>query len=360
MRKMMSSGIRFGIVGILLVLAAPLPTDAQSPESQFPTVTSTEVIPYDNVRIISNDAHYYQEVLSYSTVVDTVVDDTLLVSYGLLWASAGWSPNNEYLAYMNLDKPCTSPEDEDNLFLFHPQDGTLSRDCIPYDFYQVGSVQWSPSDSNLLAIVGPDQLYDVTSQTLKPFTFPSIPDVATSVGYGKLLWDSNTGQPVAEVRLNQKFDFDAHPAGLITHSVFEACAAQCVPLVDTLKVADVDVSGWQLYGHWLLWGCGWSTTGLPTLIRSVSDIENTAVYLTDLTTDQTQELFRFSSLGSTDLRTVDLGWSPDAATIALALYSTAPFDDGDLLPTPVPGLNHPRLYGTQLLHLTWPAAESTP
>lgn len=348
---------KWGILCTLFLLVSRSVLDAQSSEMGFPTIISNEIFAYDDVVIFSNDVRYYQETHSHNRVVDTLLDRVVFFDYEPYWTYAGWSPDNSKLAFFKWGAPCASPSDEANLFVFHMQDESTTQYCLPFDESNISIIQWSPFQDDRLAFVGPNQIFTLSDEVLTPFEFAleiDAEELENFVGYSRLLWDPLTQLPAAKIYVDKEHDFDAHSAGLTTQSTFIACTQQCVPILDTLSVANVDVNAWQLYDHWLLWEGFWPDTGLPTLVRRNSDIADTSVFLTNIKTGTTEELFRFSSLGLNELRATGLSWSPDATTVALDLGSSAPLDISGPLPTSVPGVNHSLFHGTLLLHLNWP------
>jgi hypothetical protein len=348
-------------LSVMLLLGIQVPVYAQLPPTNFPTVASTEIFPRDDVYVFSNDAQFYYQPVPLNMIIDAN-------SRVVLFASAkdfpgeriGWSVDNSYLAFMDSNNSCVSFTDEGNLILFNTQNREISRLCIPY--HSSGLIlQWSPFAGNILAFIGPNQLFNVETLEFTPFTFQKPTDanqLRNYVGYNQYLWDPVTQMPGAAVFLNDSIDYGATSVNSseiagdwIEQSVLEACSNECIQFVDTLSVANNLAYRWYLNGQWLLWESSESTTGNPVLIHSYSERADTAIYLTNIASGETQELFRFSSLGLTDIVPTFMGWSPDGRTIAMDLEEVNPSED--FLPTPDPTCDPCYRHGSLLIHLDW-------
>jgi len=171
-------------------------------------------------------------------------------------------------------------------------------------------------------------LFDFSSSSISSYT-PTLTidaaNVSRFVGYGALLWDTTNGNPAAVINLNRAVE---PGSDLINTSVFEICATrldQCVPLVDTLTYTPADVFYWQLNGRWLLWAGHLAAAGSATLVsEDPASYSDTVFYVTNIFNGETQEVFRFSSLGDASLYgRWNVSWSPDRNVIALSVGEIA-------------------------------------
>ncbi|MBC7814861.1 MAG: hypothetical protein H7175_27130 [Burkholderiales bacterium] len=337
---------------IQITLLMLISVSLQPRQPHFPLVESTELLPYDLVTTLSNDAHYIQD-FSGGVVINTETNQPLRITFDHVSSTAGWSFDNTQLAFMNGSRTCTSPNDIGNLILFQTSTESITLFCHPLSNPYLA---WSPFNETILSIGG-QSLLDVTTGAFTNFTSTSVLDpntVRTFVGFGRYLWDPTTQLPAAELVLSRQVNIDDE---LITSSIIEACTLpdrdQCVPFVDTLSSANVDVFDYLSHENWLLWGGHTTASGLPYALGpyAYEDRADTIIYLTDMLTNATQELYRFSSANMDTVGVGSLNWSPDAEVVALTLRNKV--RDAELADLSVIGDDPIYSAGTLLLHLNW-------
>ena len=281
-------------------------------------------------------------------------------------AGSYWSIDNSLLVTMDKDNGCSSNPRQYNLVLFSTQNHAISRHCSPESPY---FSSWSPFTPSQIYTGPLLDLNTFQSTSFSYITSLDLSDLNHYQGYGDTFWDVSTHLPVGTIFLKQEENYQLQ----FTQSEFHICTLdgkQCLPFVNTLDIAPVDVFAYKLYKNWILWAGHASADGQAMNIRYRSfEIEDTILYMTDFYTGSTQELFRFSSLGLTSQYITDMAWSPDGKTIGLALWPDE--IDPALLPTlPPPGthliipsstppgtpaptpMNLPDLL---LLHIVWPS-----
>lgn len=96
--------------------------------------------------------------------------------------------------------------------------------------------------------------------------------------------------------------------------------SQCQTLINNITVIHSAVFGWDfsLTSNWMLWG-GYE---IPTSVDIEYSVQpqyrgNSILYLSDLSTGETIEIIRTSSLDLENISITNLSWSPDGATIVL-------------------------------------------
>jgi hypothetical protein len=296
-----------------------------------------------------------------------------------------WSIDNSLLVTKDKDNNCSSDPKQYELVLFSTQSREISRHCSPESAY---FYSWSPFN--------PSEFYggsvlDLNTFQAESFSYPTtldLSDLDHYQGYGNTFWDVSTQLPVGTIFLkiqnNNQLQF--------TQSEFHICTLdgeQCLPILDTLTVAPVDVFAYKLYKHWILWAGHASSEGQAISIQGRPwKINDTILYMTDFYTGSTHELFRFSSLGLTSQYISDMAWSPDGQTVGLALSNneidpallpTLPPPSTHLItpsatplgtPAPTPVLSTLPPFGTPistpvhlpglvLVHIVWPSIESS-
>ncbi len=345
-------------VASLTILLTILPNHlglAQETTTGFPHISGHRMIGIDLDNFsISNDAEYIYSCSKYRD--DCGIWDTLKqqpISSRLFEGDYGayWSFDNSELITSVVDNNCQFPPNTFSTVLFDMPDHTTSNKCLPIN---VSLSDWSPVSGNILSI-GNKYLLDTKSLELTEFSHPtdvSIGDIGHYLGYGNMLWDVDSGLPVAEVSVKQNLQL-----GQIIGSSIQICTLSlehCPSILNTLSISNVDVFDVKLDQHWMLWAGDLSRSGQAVSNQfNVSNRSDTLLYLTNLSMGETQELFEFSSLSRPDLYVKQMAWSPDAATIALALGALNP-------PTPPPpGLESTANNydaGILVLNLTWPTS----
>lgn len=250
---------------------------------------------------------------------------------------AGWSIDNQRL--LMLDSLRCELIGTPNARIFHTLTEQDSPLCLPD---RALLSDWSPVEPPVMYLYD-RMLLNTDTGVITPFEPPTTlnndilnNDLSHYSGYGKYLWDIDRKIPAMVLdRLSANL-----PDGEITTSLFQVCTfrrEQCMPIFNTLDVSRVDVFDGTLNGHWLLWGGYLSGTGKAQRTGSNRDLDSDMIlYITNLTTGQTQEIFRFSSLRQPLLEVVNLlSWSPDRLTVALRVEQIAPltvYDGAPLIP----------------------------
>jgi hypothetical protein len=341
------------IIGIIAVCLAAAVTQAQDSARDFPVVTEHEIINAEerDYFSISNNAEYIYGCylrLGSCGLLNKVTDEgtSLTPGDGLL---TYWSKDNRFLITTNLTPPCESSLDDPNIVVFDTQTETVSNLCLNDGFV---SLKWSPIIPTS-ALVNSQYLLDFTTMQTSPFSPPvssiSQQDLERYVGYDRYLWDPDTNTLAGVLYFGQDTN-----GSFFDHSAFEICTyhlEQCITVLNTLDYSGVDVFRWGLNGNWLLWAGHLAASGQAEPSRNPTRRSDTIVYITDIVTGATQELFRFSSLARNDVYVRDMAWSPDGHTVALSLGAFNP-------PTPMPpGPEYtPSDFraGVLLLTLDWP------
>ncbi|HEX2906175.1 MAG TPA: hypothetical protein VHO69_04900 [Phototrophicaceae bacterium] len=322
----------FPIALILVLIHSPARTWAQTPHQltaaiKFPSIRSYEIVnTYGDFIAVSNEGKYI--FLCWDSTATCYMWNKETQELTLLAETRGiftkWSVDNSQLITTDETIACPSDPSQYSLIRFTTQNQTVSRICVPAKYVVL---DWSPIQSQML-YVSSRQILDTDTLQFVKFSPPDTlnpDDLKNYVGYGNNLWDVRTGFPAARMfhkRLDENID------GIIDHSELFACAfgsKSCVSIVNSLNYANADVFDWELYQNWLLWGGHLAKTGEAkfTTFRP-EDRADTVLYLTDIATGTTQEIFRFSSLQLTDTYVNTLAWSPDGETIALSLKKETP------------------------------------
>ncbi|HEX3053214.1 MAG TPA: hypothetical protein VHP83_21325 [Aggregatilineaceae bacterium] len=318
-----------------------------------------------DVHSFSSDLHYYFRPTNSKRIIDAQTNAILFSSESIPQEKAGWSIGGTYLAFMDGTQACLSANDEGNLILFDAVTETISRLCIPFGISDISALQWSPFEDGELAILGPNVLLNVISQETTSFKVPSeldAADVKRYVGYDRTLWDPATGCVAAWLKDDFSISYESAPEGTYLYYSLEACSGGgvCVPLVDTLNVANSRAFDRQLYGHWLLWGGYENASNQPLFFYSqTAPITAAVIYLTDLQTGITQELFRYFNPDLPHWLPHTVVWSPNGRAIALDLENLNPYADDPLIFNPDPTITYPIRNGTVIAQLDWPATAST-
>jgi hypothetical protein len=309
----------------MLCLIAVIPVQAQNTPA-FPTVAATGFASFSgDYFAISNNATYIYLCAGADLTCNIYERSTGNVVMELESnAYATWSADGSRLVAAEGILPCESAEDTPNLRLFDPSTGTASTACVPFTFPWL---DWSPINTNVFTI-DEQTLFNFADNSISSYRSTVTVDataITRYVGYGGLFWDSTNGAPVGVINLRR----DVDPTNdQIVSSVFELCAMrllQCAPLLDTLAHTTADVYSWTLNGRWLLWAGHLSSSGTAMLTgEDPASYNDTVIFLTNIFNGETQEIFRFSSLGESNLYTTwNMSWSPDRNMIALSLGETA-------------------------------------
>jgi hypothetical protein len=330
-------------------------TQAQTSVS-FPEVTNYQILGIDQDErfSISNNAEYIygcEDIFHRCNIWDRKSQDVVSAPFLSRKKGAYWSNDNSRLITSVEDNSCQSSPDIFSAAIFDTATRSISKVCLLDSLY---IADWSPLSASILSLG--ERLLDINSlqsTEFTPITHLSIADLPQYLGYGDVLWNPDTRLPVANWFIKIE-SLGAH----ITRSDIQFCTLggeQCLTILNTLTISDVDVFDVKLHQHWMLWGGNLDKSG-DALISplGIAKDADTILYLTYLPTGETRELFRFSSLAQPDLYVKGMAWSPDARTIALSLGTSNPPTLAPLDGTPRPPVRY--VAGTLLLDVNWPSS----
>jgi hypothetical protein len=211
--------------------------------------------------------------------------------------------------------------------------------CIPFD-NELYTLAWSPFSDNIL-FANDTWLIDLENQAStqdygdeERYGFGYQPD--QFVGYGRYLWNKDLQTPSGVIELHTTISRPAstdafapvEPA-TIESAQLEYCAlsgavrAPCQQLLDiTTHFPRAFVYDWQIAtNNMMVWLAAESNSDEPIGALGINrdQYADTVLYMTDLTTLETREIFRLSELGMENVFSNALDWSPDGTTIALNL-----------------------------------------
>ncbi len=200
--------------------------------------------------------------------------------------------------------------------------------CIPLDSQSL-SLSWSPLSDNIL-FANEKRLIDLKNQTLTAdyAKADSGFQIDQLVGYGRYLWsvEKQTPSAVIDLRTTVFTPTPAEPFGpadrpTIESAEFEYCdltggvRGPCQPILDiTTNYPGVFVHDWQIAtNNMLVWLAAESnSTEIPAISGVLPDqYVDTVLYMTDLSTLETREIFRLSELGIENVYSSALDWSPE-------------------------------------------------
>jgi hypothetical protein len=359
MRKIyMSLMITVLTIIILFLLIQTYPMFAQGVQSGFPTVGNVRILGIDLPTAsfsISNQAHYLFRC-SYPSGA-CFVQDTATRQLTMLAAQNSdfgrWSIDNSHLTISAPDATCQTSSGY-KMVTFVTSLGVIVENCAPIPFIVFAN---SPMNPQLISVAGQTlfNTNDLSMQSLNPVNTISEQEIRDTVGYGNTLWNSTTQTPLATLNHRVIDNND-----VIISSNINACAqtnASCtVQLVDTLAVAPVYVFDEIANGRWILWAGHTSPDGQPRTSSNNPNLRaDTILYISDIVTGSTQEIYRLSSLNRPELYAMNVAWSPDARTVAISLRNSQPptWDPNALL--------DPNRYeaGILIVDLNWPNVTPT-
>jgi hypothetical protein len=315
----------------LICLVSPVKLSAQG--DHFPVIATYYI--WEDVNappnfLISNTEMYIYMPHSEEAFIRPMENTQAVVLYTSgLQSAAGWSASGRYFS-LGMQNPitCKFPEAESYLIIYDVETNTQTAFCIPLETHLL-NLAWSPFNENLI-FANEEWLIDLTTQTMERTYNGIYPgnQVSDYVGYDHYLWDIETHKPGAVVDLKTSVSTDPNTPVVIESAIFEFCQLsggarrECNTVVDvTGNYPGEHVFDWQIANNMLLWGAheSGSTEKVSMLGIAPGDRTDTVLYITDLNTGETRELFRLSQLGIENVFTDDLDWSPDANTIALNL-----------------------------------------
>jgi hypothetical protein len=252
--------------------------------------------------------------------------------------TAGWSASNRYFAVASTGETrCTFGAAETCLTIIDMQTREKNSLCIPLGLTQL-SLAWSPFTDTVL-FANETWLLDLEQPTMTPdpseYGVPSDDQIGSGTGYGRYLWNPDTQTPsgIIDLRTTVYTPTSTEPFGLVEPSTiegawFDHCLLawgsrwMCAPIIDvTNDYPGVFVYDWQVANSMLAWLAVESNSDGPVEALGVhrDQYHDTVLYMTDLNTRETREIFRLSELGMENVFSNDLDWSPDANTIGLNL-----------------------------------------
>ncbi len=334
-----------------LLALSLLPSQAvssQTPTIKFPTVMTAEIVDFDPAADfrISNDAKYvYRRIPSLGSAV-WERGDPLRNYFGVggpgPTVTAGWSKNDTWFVEAEPGDGCTYPQLETTFVVFEVGTKKSTKFCIPVDFDGL-VVAWS-SVADPVLLMNEKWLLDIQTRRITRANFPSMVSLDNTdkfVGYGPYLWNPSTQSPEASVRMNSIQDVKTQQ----TTQAFSLCPlhvlgdnSACSPFLDLRAYGQIRVSGWKLSraANMLLWGGqelpqasgatphatqpATPSAAPSTATAVISGKPDTVLFLTELKTGATREIFRLSDLNDDRLFVLDpFDWSSDGKTIALRL-----------------------------------------
>ena len=352
-------------VYVLLVCLVPilgLPGNIQAQHSPFPIVGSYEtheiLVPFGFK--ISNGAEYLIQTHRDNLYIKSPqsIKDIFFYSSGLN-VTAGWSSGNDRIAVGSTQEAlCPFGAAQTYLTIIDAITWERTTMCLPLDAAKL-SLTWSPFAETVL-FANEEWLIDLEAETMARSTDAGYPNVAVapsaSVGHDRYLWDPETQMPSGVIDFQTTTlqpiateAFAAPEPATIEDAWFEYCAftggyrSACHSILDVKDAFPrTYVTDWQISANNIL---AWlavesnSDDPLPALGIHREQYHDTVLYMTDLMTLETREIFRLSELGMENTFSSALDWSPDGNTIGLNLSD---------------GIN-PRGGGQQLLvlHLDW-------
>jgi hypothetical protein len=348
---------------------------------------------------VSNDGQYIFETGGGVSSIDikqtTAKNGPALYYFGAEAFSQmiGWSPDNTQLAMTFQSDTCTYPELESQVTLFNAATGTHSGFCIPVYPDELHPTSWSPFSNNILYMqdkwlidTTTHAITDVKFPRVEPSDFPKYITTAQWTGLGHVLWDNTTQQPFGIVKYHDYKPGRAFYVCQPAFSLYDPDPTMCnqfYQIPDPSPIAYVGPD-WKLstLGHFLLWMSNeipqvilsqtptidttqqpiptaspspnplFSPTPFPsvtpvslsnyatalptsTIVPFSRDQLDTVLYLTEIPSGVTKELYRWTGLQRGGQYSVgDFDWSVDGRTIALSVEGTH--------------------RGTLLLSLQWP------
>jgi hypothetical protein len=311
-------------------------------DDAFPIVANYEI--FDTTVLpdfkISNDAAFMFEPLVLEIFINSPESPTDILYIGPAdTVTAGWSANNRYIAVASTGEDrCTFGAAETYLTLIDMQTTEKNSLCIPLDAQRL-DLAWSPFTDTVL-FVNETWLLDLEQPTMTrdpgEYESSSGDQIGPAVGYGRYLWNPDTQTPSGVIDLRTAVYSPEPPEpfaplepSTITGAWFDHCSliegrrTMCHPIMDiTTDYPGAFVYDWQINADaMMVWLAVERNSDGPVEARGVhrDQYRDTVLYMTDLSTLETREIFRLSELDMEGMFSNDLDWSPDANTIGLNL-----------------------------------------
>jgi hypothetical protein len=358
MRKFFAAGTwAFCLLGAAaLVLGGHGEIYAQ--QGVFPRVTSYEIFERfvtSDFRISNDAAYMFEPWLSGELFIRSPESSTDILYHGSgYFMAAGWSADNTHVAVgtINYEK-CPFAAAQTYVTVIDMETKETTSMCIPFRKRGL-SLAWSPFNDRVL-FANETWVIDLERQTAIPDSsevngafsdFQATP----SVGYDRYLWDLDRHTPLAVIDLGTTVHrpvstepFVSPGPPTIESAWFDYCLlgdgyrTVCKPIIDiTTGYPGAFVYDWQVNADNLLaWLAAESDLTGPLDVQGIRGEHylDTVLYMTDLSTLETREIFRLSELDMEGVYSNALDWSPDGKTIGLSVgpIASGPTSYGDCL-----------------------------
>ncbi len=298
---------------------------AQTPDNNVsPEIISISYLPLSltgMIKTTDNGNYLYNEgYVGASYILKKSTSDIVTGFSGGAKVVAGWSSNGQKfaIAYGTLSESYNL-SNQIAVEIFDTAAEAKQTFYLP--FQDVTEIAWSPF-SNTQLFINETTIYDLSTNKQHQVGSTQLMNL-NSIDYkvyGNYIWANNTQTPVASIKYLKVPVADS--SGL-RKAEFQMCTldnSQCQTLINNITVIHSAVFGWDfsLTSNWMLWG-GYE---IPTSVDIEYSVQpqyrgNSILYLSDLSTGETIEIIRTSSLDLENISITNLSWSPDGATIVL-------------------------------------------
>lgn len=330
-----------GIVVLLIYLSLNIEqfnySYAQEKASTFPEVSSIQQLDYSISEHfkISNLGDYtalssLESVMLFDMRSNELVQDAYWSGYFI-----DWSADSQYLAITSNLYPCKFPEVETTLVIVNLAETEKFTQCLPFQYSDL-RITWSPLTSNLL-LFNDLWIFDVSEISItsvgKKFDnridffdfrrdFQLDGQNERYIGLDKYIWDVN-GAPLAKLTYERVVADNSN----IQQNQFKLCGLpgtfanpynSCSTIIEIPSNLQVFYYGLSTQDvSKLLWVAHENDDNASSLFR-LDNYLDTVIFMTAILTDETQEIFRLSSLESEQIFVRNgVDWSSDGTTIAL-------------------------------------------